>query len=310
MNFNKIDELAQTVLQKRTLKIEKTKQLEKLKPKFKDLSQEAERLRKLSTVTGGTYEEPTAEMNKQVEEIKKEISDVDEQISTIEEQIANGIASLTADVNPTPEIVADKAIFKYTQGPCSNIISYLIQRLTFGDQLNVDGVIFTSENAEVLGAKNAFDATDQFIKAVQTLRVFGSIMLGKEPEKIKVCREFLHKSKHRHVWELLAKMGKTKLEVIFKQHGIEGREERKRIRTFLSDLQKRDLPPILGDGSGTFWLTTFGKQVKLRYEAVYGSAKDKIIEDTLPQQETERSPTESGLNKWLEIVYGGKEEEK
>lgn len=311
MNFNEINKLAQMIIEKGELKEQKLNQLAQLKSKFKNASKEAERLRKLARVTGKTYEEPIVELEKQIKDLETEISKVDNQISSIELQIANGLQELTVDVNHKPEITAEKAIFKYTLGSCEKAILYLKQKLSFTEQLNLDGVIFWPEHVEILGADDAFEATEQFVKAVNTLRIFGSLMGGKEPASIQSCREYLHKSKHRLVWELLASAGKITLKTIFEQLTVKDSEEKRRIRSFLSDLQKRELSPFAGDGRGTFWLTTFGKQVKLSYEATYSViSKRERTEDTIPQRENKEEPIGTRLNKWLEVAYGEENDQK
>ena len=309
MDLIEIEKLTQTAFEKRRVKEQKSKQLSELKAKFEDASKEAERLRRLAQVTGKSYEAPAIELQKQLNDLETEISNIDSQLSTIEQQIANGLEDLTVDVNLAPEITPEKAIFKYTEGSCENAINYLMQKLSFTEQLDVDGVVFRPSCVEILRATNALDATEQFVKAVNTLRVFGGLMSGKEPEAVQLCREFLHKSKYRHVWELLATAGRVTLKEIFDRFNIGDSEEKKCIRAFLSDLQKRELSPIASDGRGTFWLTTFGKQVKIRYEATYNLTitRKEVIE---PQEATEETRTETGLNKWLDIAYGEKNEEK
>lgn len=275
---------------------------------------EAERLKKLSLVTGKTYDLEAISEKTQMKEITAEISKLKLEEIELEKQIAKGISELEFPTrSPNPEISKGDAIFYLEEGELQNAINYLKSSLNMREHLTIDNVVFHADKIVIKGKSKADQATDSFFNATQSIRALGSIMLGKVPEEMKKTIESLNRSKRRHLWEFIGSKSRISLKNVYENFRLTNETEKKRARTFYSELESRLSPPLVtGDGKGSFQLTIYGRLVWASYKKTCAIPEEKIeaervseapeLEEAQPT-ETTRKPSQTALQNFMEKVY-------
>lgn len=308
MNLSDLDSKVKELSALRESLKEKLEEKEKTKDLAHQRSIEAERLKKLSLLAEKPFDVPEVTLDK---EIEAEATRLESEITKLEGQIAEGISELKFPFkSPDPEITNGNAIFHFREGSYENAIDYMKLALNMKQQLIIDNVVFDIDKIEVRGKSDADVATDCLMNAAQSIRTLGSIMLGKVSEEMKTTIDFLNSSTHKKLWEFLGLRGTITLQNAYENFGYTTESEKKRARTFFSQLESRSKPPLAtGDGKGSFNLTIYGRFVWTSYRKQYAVPEDKAEEHISetpvkePQpQETAKKPSQTALQNFMEKV--------
>ena len=314
LDFSELDSLVQKLNTIQENLKEKQKEREKAKEFGNQRKREAERLKKLSLIAGKSFDLEAVPEKTQVKEIEAEISKLKTDKIELEKQIAEGISKVKLPIkNPNPEISKGNAIFYFEKGVHENAINYLKRSLSMTEQLGIDNVIFHADKIVVRGKSEADGATDSLMNATQSIRALGSIMLGKVSEEMRKTIDFLNKSKYKDLWEYIGPKGSISLQKAYENFGLTNETEKKRARTFYSQLESRLTPPLAtGDGKGNFQLTIYGRLVWASYKKTCAIPEEKTeeaervseaqeVEEAQPT-ETTRKPSQTALQNFMEKV--------
>jgi len=277
---------------------EKRTEQEQAKKLVHERKKEAERLKKLSLVTGKTYDLETEAEKTKAKEVEAEISNLESTAPKLEEQIAKGISEVQFPIkNKNPEISKDDAIFYLEEGDHESAINYLKRSLSMSEQLAIDNVVFYADKIVVRGKSEADEATDSLMNAAQSIWALGSIMLGKVSEEMRETIDSLKESKYKHLWEFIGPRGTISLQKAYENFKLTDEKEKKRARTFYSQLESLRKPPLAtGDSKGNFQLTTYGRLVWTSYKKICAIPEEKTeeAERVLEEQKVkEIQPTET-----------------
>jgi len=276
---------------------EKQKEQEKVEKFASQKSRETERLKKLSLIAGKSFDSNDASERARVKELEAEITKLKIEEVELEKQIAGAISELKLPIkDPNPDISEGNSTFYFEEGSHRNAIDYLKSTLSLKQELTIDDVVFYADKIVIRGKSKADEATDCLDNAVKSIWALGSILLGKVPEEMKGIIDFLNKSKYKQHWEFLGSRGTVSLQDAYENFGITDAEEKKRARTFYSQLESRlTPPPATGDGKGNFQLTIYGRLVWASYKKICGIPEEIAEErEHVPEAEVEKAqPTET-----------------
>jgi len=294
---------------------EKQSDYEKTKAVAAQESRETERLRKLALVAGKPFDSSATSEKAPVEKVESEISELKTNEAELEKQIAKGISELKLPIkDPDPKISEGNAIFDFEGDIYNDAIDYLKLKLSMKQQLMIDNVVFHGDKVIVVGKPNAAEATDCLMNAAKSIWALGSIMLGKTSEEMGKVIDFLRASKHKQLWEFLGERGTVSLENAYENFGVTDGAEKKRTRTFYSQLESRLEPPLAtGDGRGSFQLTIYGRLVWASYKKTCGIPEQSVEESRAripeaqgaekePPTEAMRKPSQTALQNFMEKV--------
>jgi len=275
---------------------------------------ELERLKKLSLITGKSFDSEVTPEKAQVKAMEAEISKLRVNEMELEKQIAKGISEVKFPIkNSNPEISGGNALFYFEEGIYENAINYLKQSLSMSEQLVIDNVIFHSDKIVIKGKSKADEATDCLANAAQSIWALGSIMLEKVPKEMRITIDSLNKSKYQQLWEFIGQRGSISLENAYETFKLTEEKEKKKARTFYSQLESLRTPPLAkGDGMGYYQLTTYGRLVWASYKKTYAVQEEKIKEgeqildiqevEKVQHRETTRKPPQTALQNFMEKV--------
>lgn len=314
MNLADLDSLVQKLKILQQKLEEKQKEREKAKRLLYKRGRKAERLKKLSLVAGKDFDLEAVSEKVQVEEVEAEISKLKTEEMELEKKTAKGISEVKFPIRtPDPEISKGNAIFLFEEGVYENAIDYLKHILSMSEQLIIDNVVFQANKIVVRGKPKADEATDCLANAAQSIWALGSIMLGKIPEEMRKTIEFLSRSKYKHLWEFIGPRGSVSLKTTYDNFKLTNETERKRARTFYSQLESLRTPPLAtGDGKGEFQLTIYGRLVWASYKKTCAIPEEKTeeaerisevqeVEEAQPAGEI-RKPSQTALQNFMEKV--------
>lgn len=315
MNLGDLDSLVQKLKAIQEKLREKQEEQEKTKESAHQTSREAERLKKLSLVAGKSFDLETAPKKTGVKEIEAEISKLKTDEMGLEKQIAKGISEVKFPIkSPTPEISEGNAIFHFEEGVHENATDYLKLTLSMSKQLTIDNVVFLADKIVVRGKSKANEATDCLINAAQSIWALGSIMLGKPSGEMRKTIDSLDKSKYKHLWEFIGSRGSISLLMAYENFGLTDEIEKKRTRTFYSQLESLRTPPLaMGDGKGKFQLTMYGRLAWASYKKTCAISEEKkeeaerVLEvkgvEKAQPRETTKKPSQTALQNFMEKVF-------
>lgn len=315
MNLGDLNSLVQRLNATREKLRQKQKDYEKTKAVAAQESRETERLKKLALVAGKSFDSSSASEKAEVEKVESEIGVLKTNEAELEKQIAKGIAELKLPIkDPHPKISEGNAIFDFEGETYNDAIDYLKLTLNMKQQLVIDNVVFHIDKAVVIGKSDAAEATDCLMNAAKSIWALGSIMLGKTSEELKEVIDFLKASKYKQLWEFLGGRGTVSLENAYENFGYTDEAEKKRARTFYSQLESRLKPPLAaGDGRGNFQLTIYGRLVWASYKKTCGISKEsgekrevhiseaQEVGKVRPTEAT-RKPSQTALQNFMEKV--------
>lgn len=289
---------------------EKQKEQEQAKEFGNQRKREAARLKKLSLIAGKSFDLEAVTEKIQVKEIETEINKLNADEIELEKQIAEGISKVKFPIkNPNPEISKGNAIFYFEKGVHENAINYLKRSLSMSEQLEIDNVIFHADKIVVRGKSEADEAIDSLMNAAKSIWALGSIMLGKIPKEMRKTIDSLNKSKHKELWEFIGPRGSTSLESTYENFKLTDEIEKKRARTFYSQLESLRTPPLTtGDGKGNYQLTMYGRLVWASYEKTYavreGAGRVSEVQELgkVQPRETKKKPSQTALQNFMEKV--------
>lgn len=277
-------------------------------------NREAARLEKLSLITGKSFDLEATPEKIQVKEVEAEISKLNAEVIELEKRISEGIPGVKFPVkNPTPEVSKGNAIFFFEEGVYENAINYLKQALSMSEELEIDNVVFRSDKIVVRGKSEVDEATDSLMNAAQSIWALGSIMSGKVPKEMRETISSLNQSKHKQLWEFIGSRGNISLENTYENFKLTDATEKKRARTFYSQLESLRTPPLaIGDGKGNYQLTMYGRLVWTSYKRTYAVPEEKIeeaervseVQEVGKEQPREptKKPSQTALQNFLEKV--------
>ena len=315
MNLRDLDSLVQklNVIQEK-LK-EKQREQEQAKEFVHQKRKDIGRLKKLSLVAGKSFDLEAVPKKVQVKEIEVEISKLKTDEMELKKQIAKGISEVKFPIkSPNPEISKGNAIFYFEEGTHENAINYLKRTLSMSEQLIIGNVVFHADKIVVRGKSKADEATDCLMNAAQSIWALGSIMLGKVSEEMRKTINFLNESKYKHLWEFIGPRGTISLQNAYENFGLTNEAEKKRARTFYSQLESRPRTPPLatGDGKGSFQLTIYGRLVWASYKKTCAIAEEKTEKaervsevqevEEAQSRETTKKPSQTALQNFMEKV--------
>jgi hypothetical protein len=314
LNLGDLNSLVQKLNIVREKLEEKKKQEERAKEFIHQETTESERLKKLSLIAGKSFDVNALPESARVKEVEAEVSKLKTEEMELEKQIAEGISELKFPIkDPNPEVSEGNATFYFEEGLYDNAVDYLRLTLSMKQQLTIDNVVFHSDKIVVRGKSKAVDATDCLENAAKSIWALGSIMLGKVSEEMKETIGFLNRSKYKQLWEFLGPRGALSLQNAYENFGLTGDTEKKRARTFYSQLESRLAPPLAtGDGKGNFQLTIYGRLVWASYKKLCDVQEEKAeksehiseaqeVEKVKPT-ETTRKPSQTALQNFMEKV--------
>lgn len=314
MDLSELDSLVQKLNTIQENLKEKQKEREKAKEFGNQRKREAERLKKLSLIARKSFDLEAVPEKTQVKEIEAEISKLNTDKMELEKQIAEGISKVKLPIkNPNPEISKGNAIFYFEKGVHENAINYLKRSLSMTEQLKIDNVLFYADKIVIKGKSEADEATDSLMNAAQSIWALGSIMLGKVPNEMRETIDSLNKSKYQRLWEFLGSRGSTSLENTYENFKLMDETEKKKARTFYSQLESRRTPPLAtGDGKGKYQLTMYGRLVWASYKKTYAVREEEIEEaervsevqevEKVQPRETTKKPSQTALQNFMEKV--------
>ena len=315
LNLNELDSLIQALNANREKLKEKQDELKQCEKLVDEKRAEVDRLKKLALISERSFDSDIVSEKTQREEIETEINNLQTETRELEKQIAKGITEIKFPIkDPKPEISKGDAIFCFEEDTHEDSINYLRSAFNMTKRLVIDNVLFCPDRIVVMGTSELHGATDCLLHATQTIWALGSIMLGKEPGEIKNTLDFLRRSKYKHLWEFIGSRVKISNEDVYSNFGLKDETERKRARTFYSQLESRlTPPPVTGDGKGNFQLTTYGRLVWASYKKkTYAIPKEEKerVESVLEVQEAEKieseetteQPTQTALQNFFEKV--------
>lgn len=315
MKLSELDSLIQKLNGVQDKVKEKRAEQEQTKKLVHEREREAERLKKLSLITGKTYDRETVSEKTQTKEIIAEISKLKTDEMELEKQIAKGISELKFPTkSPNPEISKGDTIFNLEEGDHENAINYLKSSLNMKENLIIDNVIFYADKIVVRGKSQVDEATDCFVNAAKSIWALGSIMAGKVPEEMKKTIDFLNRSKYRHLWEFIGPRGSISLKNTYENFRLTNETEKKRARTFYSQLESPRTPSLAtGDGEGNFQLTIYGRLVWTLYKKTCAIPEHKTEEgervsefqelEEAQTTEKTRKPAQTALQSFMEKVF-------
>ena len=315
MSLGELDSLVQKLNTIQENLKEKQVEREKAKDLGNQRKREIERLKKLSLIAGKSFDLEAVPKKAQVKEIEAEVSKLKVDEVELEKQIAKGISEVKFPIkNPNPEVSKGNAIFYFEEGVYENAINYLKHSLSITEQLEVDNVIFHTDKIVVKGKSEADEATDCLANAAQSIWALGSIMLGKVPKEMRETIDSLNKSKYKQLWEFIGSRGSTSLENTYENFERTDETEKKRARTFYSQLESLRTPPLAtGDGKGNYQLTMYGRLVWASYKKTCAVPEEKTEEEAervselqeveeVQRQETTKKPSQTALQNFMEKV--------
>jgi hypothetical protein len=321
LNLSDLNSLVQKLNAIREKLREKQEEQEKAKELSYQKSKETERLRKLSLVVEKPLDLKSVSEKNLVEEVEVEISKLKAEEMELEKQIAQGVSELKFPIrNPNPEISEGNATFYFEDGVYENAIDYLRLALSMKQQLVIENVVFYTDKIVIKEKSETDEATDCLTNAAKSIWALGSIMLGKVSEEMRKTIDFLNKSKYKQLWEFLGPRGTISLQNAYENFGYVDATEKKNARTFYSQLESRQTPPLAtGDGKGNFQLTIYGRLAWASYKKTYDIPEDKAkehehisgaqeVEKEKPT-ETARKPSQTALQSFMEKVFLDKGEE-
>jgi len=313
LNLRDLDSLVQSLHTVREKRREKQTEQEKIKESVSERSKESERLKKLSLVTGKSFDITDATEGTRVKAIESEITKLATGETELEKQIAKGISELTFPIkDPNPEISEGNATFSFEEGMYNNAIDYLKLALNMKEQLIIDNVVFYTNKIVVKGKSTPEEATDSFVNSVQSFWSLGSVMLGKITDEMKKIIDSLKVSKYKPLWEFLGQRSTISLRNAYENFGYTSETDQKNARTFYSQLESRSKPPVVtGDGKGNFQLTVYGRLVWASYKKTCGIPDEKMedreqisggqVKEPQPTEKA-RKPSQTALQNFMEKV--------
>jgi hypothetical protein len=314
LNLGDVDSLVQKLNVVREKLEEKQKEQEKVKEFAFQKTRETERLEKLSLIAEKSFDSNAASEKTRVKELEAEISKLRIEEVKLEKEIAEGISELKLPIkDPNPEVSEGNSTFYFEEGLYRNAIDYLKLTLSMKQELIIDNVVFYADKIVIRGKSKADEATDCLGNAAKSIWALGSILLGKVPEEMKEIIDFLNRSKYKQLWEFLGPRGTVSLQDAYENFGLTGETEKKRARTFYSQLESRlTPPPATGDGKGNFQLTIYGRLVWASYKKICGIPEEKAEErehisevkevEKAKPQETARKPSQTALQNFMDKV--------
>lgn len=315
MKLSKLDSLIQKLNAVQKKVEEKRTEQEQAKKFVHERKREAERLKKLSLITGKTYDLEAVSEKTKTREIAAEISKLKADEMELEKQIAKGISELKFPTrSPNPETSKGDAVFYLDEGDHENAINYLKSSLNMREHLTIDNVVFYPDKIVIRGKSKADGATDCLKNAAQSIWALGSIMLGKVPEEMRHTINSLIKSKYKHLWEFIGPRGSISLKKTYENFKLTDETEQKRARTFYSQLESLRKPPLAtGNGKGNFQLTMYGRLVWASYKKTCAVPEEKTEEEAervselqeveeVQRQETTKKRSQTALQNFMEKV--------
>lgn len=314
LNLGELDSLVQKLNTIQENLKEKQTEREKAKRLGQQTKREIDRLKKLSLIAGKSFDLEAIPKKAPAKEIEAEISKLKVEEIELEKQIAKGISEVKFPIkNPNPEISKDNAIFYFEEGVHENAINYLKHSLSISKQLEIDNVVFHTDKIVVKGKSEADEATDCLANAAQSIWALGSIMLGKVPKEMRKTIDSLNKSRYKQLWEFIGLRGRASLENTYETFKLTDETEKKRARTFYSQLESLRKPPLTtGDGRGNYQLTMYGRLVWASYKKTYAVREEKIEEaervsevqevENVQHRETAKKPPQTALQNFMEKV--------
>ena len=292
MNLSELDSLIQTLKANREKIREKQDELKRLEKLIDKKRAEVDRLKKLSLISGKSFESNIVSEKTRREEIETGINNLQTKALELEKEVAKRIAEIKFPIkDPTPEISKGDAVFYFEENTHEDSIDYLKSAFNLKERLVIDNVLFYPDRIVVMGTSELDEATDRLLHATKAIWALGSIMLGKEPDEMRKTLDFLKRSKYKHLWEFIGPRGKVSNEEVYSSFGLVDEIEKKRARTFYSQLESRLSPPLVtGDGKGNFQLTTYGRLVWASYKKICAVSKAKAeqVEQASEVQEEEK----------------------
>jgi hypothetical protein len=313
LELRDLNALVQNLNSIRERRKEKQNEQKKAEVTADQQNKEAERLRKLSLITGKSFDSGDARGETRSASVESDIKELIAEETKLENQIATGIAELKFPIkDKDPEISDGNAIFSFEEGVYDPAIDYIKLSLSMKEQLTIDNVVFYPNKILIKGKSQAGEATGDLLNAVQSIWSLGSIMLGKIPDQMKETIDSLKESKYNYLWEFLGRLGNISLQEVYRNFKYESEADKKNARTFYSQLESRFKQPIaIGDGKGNFQLTFYGRLVFASYRKSRGISGEKVeereqtssdqVKGPQPKEEA-RKPSQTALQNFMEKV--------